>query len=132
MAAIKIIRKNNKERKDGTAPLALRISKDYKTSYIFLDIVVEEKHWDVKLGLVKRTHPQAIKLNNFLRKKLVEANGTLLDDGGIVSSKRLKRQINGSAGNKSFYEIAAERIEMKYMTGTYSVAKAELSILHNI
>ena len=33
MASIKIVRRKNKERKDGTAPLALRISENYKTNY---------------------------------------------------------------------------------------------------
>jgi hypothetical protein len=46
MESIKIVRRKNKERKDGTAPLALRMSKNYKTNYCFLGQYDLEKDWD--------------------------------------------------------------------------------------
>ncbi len=70
MASIKIVRRKNKQKKDGTAPLALRISKDYKTNYSFLGQYVLAKDWDEVQGKVKRSHPNSTRLNNFLMKKL--------------------------------------------------------------
>jgi len=70
MAAIKIVRRKNKQRKDGTAPLALRISKDYKTNYCFTGQYILEKDWDEEHGKVKRTHPNSQKINNFLNEEI--------------------------------------------------------------
>ena len=79
MASIKIVRRKNKERKDGSAPLALRVSDNYRTSYRFLGQYILEKDWDKTASTVKRSHPNYKKLNNFLMKKLIEANDIYFD-----------------------------------------------------
>lgn len=132
MAAIKIVRRKNKERKDGTAPLALRISVNYKTNYSFVGQYILEKDWDKESGKVKRSHSNAKKLNNFLMKKLTEANDISFEVNQNISSKEMKRRIRGPGGQKSFFKIAAERIEMKYNRGVFSVAKSEISVLYNL
>ena len=132
MANIKIVRRKNKERKDGTAPLALRMSKNYKTNYCFLGQYVLEKDWDNIYGKVKRTHPNSKKLNNFLMKKLTEANDITFETKNSISTKAIKKKIQGPGGQKSFFKFAAERIERKYQQKVFSVAKAEMSILYNL
>lgn len=132
MASIKVVRRKNKERKDGTAPLALRISKDYSTNYCFLGQYVLEKDWDRHTGMVKRSFPNSQQLNNFLRRKLTEANNISFQNEEQVSTKWMKKQIVGTQNKKSFFLVASERIEQKYEKGIFSVAKSELSILYNI
>lgn len=132
MVSIKIVRRKNKERKDGTAPLAMRISKDYTTNYCFLGQYVLVKHWDKETGMVKSNCPNSQRLNNFLRKKLTEANNVSFQDDDRISSKEMKKKIVDSHIRKSFFLIAAERIKQKYDRNTFSVAKSELSILYNI
>lgn len=44
----------------------------------------------------------------------------------------MKKQIVGTQNRKSFFLVAAERIEQKYHQGVFSVAKSELSILYNL
>jgi len=70
MANIKIVLRKNMMKKDGSIPLALRISENYKTNYQWLGQYVFEKDWDKVKGKVKRTHPNFQKLNNFLLKNL--------------------------------------------------------------
>lgn len=132
MASIKIVRRKNKERKDGTAPLALRISKDYKTSYTFLGQYVLAKDWDDIAGRVKRSYPNSVRLNNFLMKKLTEANDAVFEASDQVTTKDLKRRVKGQSRQESFFAVAADRVLSKYEEGKYSVAKPELSILYNI
>src|SRR5690606_23318191 len=105
MAAIKIVRRSNKERKNGTAPLALRVSKDYKTNYHFLGQYVLEKDWDEEKGLVRRTHPNSQKLNNYLLKKLTQANDILFL-GDKVSSKEIKKKVKGGSSSHYFFPAA--------------------------
>ena len=131
MAAIKIVRRSNKERKNGTAPLALRVSKDYKTNYNFLGQYVLEKDWDEEKGLVRRTHPNSQKLNNYLLKKLTQANDIIfLEDK--VSSKEIKKKVKGGSSSHYFFPAAADRVKGKFDRGTFSVANSELSILYNL
>tara|TARA_R110000868_G_scaffold154618_6_gene380716 strand:+ start:1484 stop:1708 length:225 start_codon:yes stop_codon:yes gene_type:complete len=69
MVSIKIARRKNKQRKDGSTPLALRISKAYKTNYCFLGQYVLEKDWSAVEGKVKKSYPNS--------KKLIKANDVL-------------------------------------------------------
>ncbi len=120
-------------KKDGTIPLALRISENYKTNYNWLGQYVFEKDWDKVAGKAKRTHPNHKKLNNFLMKKLIEANDLYYDSKDeSITPKQAKQKLKGPGGSKSFFNMAAERIKSKYDRGTFSVAKSELSILYNI
>tara|TARA_R100000935_G_scaffold1440_5_gene4700 strand:- start:23702 stop:25033 length:1332 start_codon:yes stop_codon:yes gene_type:complete len=132
MASIKIVRRKNKERKDGTAPLTLRISENYKTSYKFIGQYILEKDWDKNAGKVKRTHPYSQKLNNFLLKKLTEANDIYFDSKIELTTKQVKEKLKGAGGSKSFFAVATDRIKSKYERGTFSVVKSELSILYNL
>lgn len=132
MAAIKIVRRKNKQRKDGTAPLALRISKDYQTNYTFLGQYVLEKDWNAESGRAKTSHPNSKRLNNFLLKKITEANDVIFDTDNTITTKEVKNKVKRRTRKDSFFQVAAERVKTKYECGTFSVAKAELSILYNI
>ncbi|PRX47315.1 tyrosine-type recombinase/integrase [Salegentibacter salegens] len=132
MASIKVVRRKNKERNDGTAPLALRISKNYATNYCFLGQYVLEKDWDNKKGIVKKSYPNSQRLNNYLRVKLTEANNVSFQNNDSISSKEMKKKIVGFKVKKSFFFLASERIEQKYDQEVFSVAKSELSTLYNI
>jgi integrase len=132
MASIKIVRRKNKQKKDGTAPLALRISKDYQTHYTFLGQYVLEKDWDSNKGKIKNSYHNAKRLNNFLLKKLTEANDFILDAQNKISTKEIKDKISNKTHRKSFFQVAIERIYEKYECGNYSVATADLPKLYNL
>ncbi|NJY63258.1 tyrosine-type recombinase/integrase [Salinimicrobium sp. CDJ15-81-2] len=132
MANVKIVLRRNMIRKDGTIPLALRISENYKTNYHWLGQYVFEKDWDKTAGKVKRTHPNYRKLNNFLMKRLTEVNDIYFESKDRITPKQIKQKLKGPGGLKSFFALAAERIKDKYERGTFSVAKSELSILYNL
>lgn len=132
MASIKIVLRKNMIRKDGRIPLALRISENYKTNYKWLGQYVFEKDWDNNAGMAKKSHPNSQQLNIFLMKKMVEANNLFFHSEDRVTPKQIKQKLKGARGQKSFFELAAERIMEKYERGIFSVAKGDLSILYNI
>lgn len=133
MANIKVVLRKNMMKKDGTIPLALRISDNYRTNYKWLGQYVHEKDWDQVVGTVKRSHPNYKKLNNFLMRKLTEANDVYFDSKDErITTKQAKQKLTGPGGSKSFFTVAAERIKTKYDRGTFSVANSELSILYNL
>ncbi|KAB2879742.1 tyrosine-type recombinase/integrase [bacterium] len=104
MAAIKLVlRKETK--KDGTSPLAIRITKDRKSSYIYLDYSVKPEQWDGTQQRVKKSHPNATWLNHFLLKKLAEANEKALELESArqhVSPQTVRRKVKPTAGSTLF------------------------------
>jgi len=114
MASIKILLWKHDKKKDDTFPIALRITKNRKTRYIFTGKYIREKDWDALNSKVKKSHPNSARLNNFLIAKLAEANKTLLDletQKKVTSSKQVKKEITNPISNKSFNEVSADYIK---------------------
>lgn len=114
MASIKIILWTHDKKKDGTYPLALRITQNRKTRYIFTGKHILEKDWDASASKVKKSYPNSARLNNLLLSKLQEANKTLLDletQDKAISSKQVKSEITSPLSGKSFNEISAQYIQ---------------------
>jgi len=78
MASVKIILRSRANKK-GEHPLILQIIKDRKKTIHSLGHAILKADWDAKAGRVKRSHPNHARLNNFLLKKLSEANDALLE-----------------------------------------------------
>jgi len=104
MASIKIVlRKETKQ--DGTSPLAIRITKDRKTSYIYLEYSIKEKDWDKENQRVRKSYPNATRLNNFLIAKLAEATTSSLELETVkptVTAKAVSQKIKPKAGDTVF------------------------------
>ena len=79
MASIKIILWKHDKKKDNTFPLVIRVTKNRKTRYVFTGEYVLEKDWDEEKRLVKKSHPNAKRMNSFLLKKLSETHDIVLD-----------------------------------------------------
>ncbi len=135
MASVKIMLWKHDKKNNGAFPIALRITKNRKTRYIFTGEYILEKDWDKSENKVKKSHTNSTRLNNLFLKKLSEAQATLLDDetnNENLTTKQIKKKVKRTGTNVSFFQIASERIKDKYIKGTFSVAKVELSILFNI
>ena len=135
MATVKILLWKHYNKKDEKYPIALRITKDRKPRYIFTGKYILEKDWDPILCKVKKSHPNSARLNNYLLKKLAEADDTLLEatsNNEMVSTKQIQKKVKRKGKNVSFFQHGAQRVKDKYDKGTFSVARSELSILYNI
>ena len=71
-----VIRK--KKNKAGKLPIAIRITKDRKSTFLNTGQYIDEKFWDVRNRSVRKSHPNAKILNNFIMGKLAEANDKVL------------------------------------------------------
>ena len=135
MSSIKLVLRTQKKKSDGTAPLAIRITKDRKTRFIFTGKYILEQDWNDQICRVRKSHPNSTWLNNFLLKKLSEAHDTTIElelKDENTTAKDIKRSIKRSGSSVSFYDLAEERIAIKAKEGVFSVSRAEQSILNNI
>ena len=132
MASTKIVLRK-KQNKDGTYPLALRITKDRKSSFVHLGHHIQDSFWDAEKGRVKKSHPNSVRLNNLLSKKLAEAEDNLIDlevQKNDVSSAAIKRKIQVPK-NEMFFSRAEHHLEnlkkqKKY--NRYSADKGKISV----
>ncbi len=135
MASVKIVLVKHKRKKDDTLPIAIRIIKNRKPSYIFTGEYILEKNWNYDDKCAKKSHINSTRLNNLIQKKLSEAHATVLEaeaGNDNLSTKQIKKKVKRKGSNVSFFQLGAERVKNKFMKGTYSVANSELSILYNI
>lgn len=110
--------------KEGKYQLAIRITKDRKSSYVFLGQYIEKSQWDKKGRVVKRNHPNSTRLNALVVKKLAEVNEKLLSDE--ISEKASSAQdIHKTVLKKgdlqnSFFREANSYLEILREEGKYN------------
>lgn len=126
MASVKIVLRKKKN-KDGTFPLAIRITKDRRTSFIHLGYYLNSDEWDDKEQRVKKNHPNASRLNNYLIKKLAEATDKSLEletQKSEVSSRAVKQKIKPTGGS-TFFAQGELYLEQLKNTGKYNQYTAD-------
>ena len=102
-----VIRK--KPNKKGLFPLAIRITKNRKSTYLYIGHYISLKDWDEKKCLIKKSHHNSIYLNHLLISKLAEANKTLLQlqsENKDISANQIKKELKSSLKNTGFFDVA--------------------------
>ncbi len=127
MASIKIVLRN-KANKQGLFPLALRITKDRKSSFIFLEHYISKTDWDSAGSKVKKSHPNSTRLNNMLAQKYAEANDSLIDNQSkkqITNSAVLKQQIKKTVKGSTIFDVAKLYLDTLEKTKKYTRISAD-------
>ncbi|MCB9326381.1 MAG: phage integrase SAM-like domain-containing protein [Lewinellaceae bacterium] len=127
MGSIKVVLRKKKNAK-GLFPIMVRITKDRKSSYLSTGQYVDEKFWDEKNQKVKKAHPNSTRLNNFIIKKLAEANDKLLElestqDG--ITAQVVTNQIKSRNKVTTFFNFARVYIDQLEKKGQYNRVCAE-------
>ncbi|MGK4567324.1 tyrosine-type recombinase/integrase [Flavobacterium sp. 3HN19-14] len=128
MATIKVVLRK-KANKDGTYPLAIRITKDRKTSFIHLGYHLKEDEWIEAEQRVKSSHPNSKRLNNLILAKKAEASDKSIEaetQKGEVSTRAIKQKIKPQGGSL-FFSQAELYLKNLQATGNYNCYIAEKS-----
>lgn len=126
MASVKVILRTKKN-KAGKQALALQFIKDRKNNIVHLGHAIEAKDWDAKNEKVKRSHPNSQRLNNFIKKKLVEAEDNLIALEATKKDTTAKAIKNTMKPKKeaTFFPQAQEYIDNLTKEGKYNRLSAE-------
>ncbi len=103
-----------KPNKVGLYPLAIRITKNRRSTYQYIGHYIELEDWDEKNIRVKKSNSNFDNLNSLLSQKLSEANKaliTLQSDKKDTSANQIKKEIYSSGSNSSFFELAQEHLD---------------------
>jgi integrase/recombinase XerD len=128
MSTIKVVLRK-KVNKDGTFPLAIRITKDRKTSFMHLGYHLKESEWSEDDQRVKSSYPNSRRLNNLILARLAEASDKALEietQKKDVSTKAIKQKIKPKGG-VTFAPQAKIYLERLYQSGNYNSYIAEKS-----
>ncbi len=128
MSSIKIVLRK-KQNKDGTYPLAIRITKDRKTSFIHLGQHLHEKDWDKDNQRVRKSHPNSARLNNFLVTRLAGANNSSLEletTKPHISAKAVSQKIKPKTSETVFSQADSYITSLKE-AGKYNRWNSEKS-----
>ncbi|GAA3580579.1 site-specific integrase [Snuella lapsa] len=94
-------------------PITIRIIKDRKTSFISIGQHIALKFWDEQNKKVKKSHPNATRINRLILKKLSEVNDKLLEaeiNEEFVSASQVRANVKGK--NKiDFFRLAELHLE---------------------
>ena len=103
-----------KANKEGLYPLAIRITQNRKTTFIYTGIYLDKRYWDEKNKKVKKSYPNSTSLNNLLLKKLSEASKTAMDlqsDDKSYSLTEIKKSIVKPLGEETFNTVSKRFLE---------------------
>lgn len=121
MVSIKIVLRKKKDKNGeypSSHPLALRITKNRRSSFVYLGYMIKESEWDAKSQTVKASHPNSKRLNAFLLKKRSEASDHSLELGE-VSSRAVKQKLKPKGG-ATFFAQADQFLENLKAAGKYN------------
>tara|TARA_R110002033_G_scaffold165923_1_gene204245 strand:- start:7013 stop:8227 length:1215 start_codon:yes stop_codon:yes gene_type:complete len=129
---IVLIKKRNKE---GLYPLAIRITKDRRSTYKYIGSYIKLSDWDEKNKLVKSSHPNSIILNKLISSEFKKANKGLIkfqSKHKEVSAFKIKKEIYNSPKKRAFFELAQEHLDELEVANKFSRQSVDRGILSNI
>ncbi|MEM1001853.1 MAG: site-specific integrase [Bacteroidota bacterium] len=135
MATINTILRK-KSNKKGLSPIAVRITKDRKSTFLYTGQYIDPKFWDEVKQRVKKSHPNSARLNNLIAIKQAEANAILLDtaakDGDHFSVQELKSQLTNTLTGHSFFDFAEKHFKQLEESKKFSRIDSERPLLNRI
>jgi len=134
MASVKILLRKHNQKPDGRYALAIRVTVNRKSKFTFIDWI-HEKDWDIKNSKVKSSHPNSKRLNNLIRKKVVEVDDLILEAESLkknYTSGEIKEAIKNNGGKTSFYKLAKEHLDNMASIGKHNRVSTEQGMLNTI
>lgn len=127
MSSVRIVLRKKKN-SEGKYPLAIRIHKDKKTSYIYIGQSISLDQWDDRNRTVKRSHPNSSRLNNLLVKRMAEVNDTLIEAESHkvdLTASGLKRKVTKKQTIGGFNVVAKEYLKELHLSGKQNQLSAD-------
>ena len=99
-ASVKLVLRESKKKKDGTAPVWIRITANRKSRFISTGVYIEPKYWNDRKSQVRASHPIAPTLNANLEKAVLLVREQAFD---TPSASAVKKSVKGGGGSFTGY-----------------------------
>ncbi|MCH8331275.1 MAG: site-specific integrase [Bacteroidetes bacterium] len=127
MSSTKVLLFKSKKKSDGRYPIAIRIIKDRKAKYLFLDWI-QEKQWSESKMMVKSSHPNYKQLNNLILQKHAEISDLILEADAQkkhFTTDYIIKMVKGNRKEVTFSQLGEEFIREQYQAGKMSRAVSD-------
>ncbi|MCT8338953.1 site-specific integrase [Altibacter lentus] len=97
----------------GLYPLAIRITKNRRSTYQYIGHYIDLEDWDEKNIRVKKSNQNAESLNKLLSQELSDANKALIDlqsEHKDASANQIKKELYALGNTSTFFELAQEHL----------------------
>lgn len=114
MAASAQIILRKKPNSKGLYPLAIRFTKDRRSTYKHIGQYIDIEDWDENNKVVKNSHPHSAQLNELIIAKIEEANKGLISlqtKDKDLTAFYIKKEIYKPSAKVSFFEFAQEHLD---------------------
>ena len=135
MASLATITLRKKPNKRGLFPLSIRVTKNRKSSYIYLGHYLDLKYWDENRKCVRKSHPNANYLNNLIATKLAETSKILLElqtNNSDITPLQIKDEIIFKDKGKSFFEVADVHLKESIANKKFSRISVEKAYINHL
>jgi len=98
----------------GLYPLAIRITKNRRSTYQYVGHYIDLEDWDEKNIRVKKSNQNADSLNKLLSQELSDANKALIDlqsEHKDASANQIKKELYALGNTSTFFELAQEHLD---------------------
>ncbi len=131
MASISVVLRKKKN-SEGKYPIAIRVTKDRRSSFISIGQYILEDQWDAKNKVVKKSHPNSARLNNIIQKRLYEANDKYLElesQDNATTAINIQKQVKKKDSGTTFFQLTNTFLAHKEKAGKYNTYLADKSRL---
>lgn len=133
MASLRIVLRSKKNNK-GQRPLALRITQNRKSVFVYLDEYIFPEEWDDKKDKVKnRKGNNSARLNHYLETKLAEAQNIDLElktNKSNYSAQELKNKLVNPIIPQDFFSFADVQYELIRKENYYRYSAEKAAVNH--
>ncbi len=116
VATVKAVLRKRKN-PEGHYPIAIRITKDRISSYMGTGQYIDEKYWDKKNRVVRKSHPNASIINNHILIKITEANAKVLEAETTADYQTVAAIRKKITGNKKIDFFVVAEMHLKNLKG---------------
>ena len=125
-ATLEVVCYTSKMLKDGTHPLMLRITKDYKIKYSSLGISLNQKHWDFKKNCTKPNCPNKEYIDKLILTKKSQYKDKIIELTALqkeYTPQSLSNSIENRIQIKTLEELYQDQIDTLTKAGKIGNAK---------
>lgn len=116
------LRTNKKPNANGAYPVAIYFFKGGKETYLHIGHRITVDDWDDEKQRVRKSHPNSVRLNNLIKKRLSEVSDAKIQletERPHVSGKAIKNKIKPKIG-ATFFPVAEDRLNDLKKAGKYN------------
>lgn len=135
MASVNTVLRN-KTNNQGLHPIVICVTQNRKRSLFHTGQYLDEKFWDHTKRVVKKSHPNSMRINNLISSKRSEVNSILLDCiaafGENFTLENFKSLQKKSSSSNSFFTFAESYFKQLEEANKYSRVNSEKPLVNRI